>query len=190
MEPKEWYDKKLKTIERSLGYRLETIILNLTEKICKKMEEKNVNRSKLAELLNVSPPAVTKILNGTSNFTLKTLLSLADALELELEIDLREKARDVGYFQVVTAQDYGFAFEETADFAFGSEGFWMAGSSEVVNFNAQMGSLAPCNVSGALRVSISGTDSVVGFVEKTAVMVPKEVCWAIYSQKDEDQQAV
>jgi len=113
MEPKEWYDKKLKTIEKSLGYRLESIILNLTEKICRSMEEKKINRSKLAKLLEVSPPAVTKILNGTSNFTLKTLLSLADALELDLEIDF--KKRQAGIFQAVTAEQDGVISQATAD---------------------------------------------------------------------------
>ena len=50
-----------------------------------------INRAKLANLLNVSPPAVTKILNGNSNFTLKTLISLADALDMELKVDFVEK---------------------------------------------------------------------------------------------------
>ena len=55
------------------------------------MKQKGMNRVKLAQSLNVSPPAVTKILNGTSNFTLKTLLSLADALDFNLKIDFEDK---------------------------------------------------------------------------------------------------
>ena len=40
-----------------------------------------------------NPTAVTKILNGTSNFTLKTLLTIADALDLNLKIDFEEKEK-------------------------------------------------------------------------------------------------
>ena len=67
--------------------------MDLTEKICVRMKQKNINRTRLSNLLDVSPPAVTKILNGNSNFTLKTLLSMSDALDLELKIDLVEKKR-------------------------------------------------------------------------------------------------
>lgn len=94
MELKEWYDNKLKSFERDLDYILETVILQVTEKICRKMDEKGINRKKLAELLEVSPAAITKILNGNSNYTLKTLLSFASALELDLIVDFRDKVAD------------------------------------------------------------------------------------------------
>jgi transcriptional regulator with XRE-family HTH domain len=41
--------------------------------------------------MNVSPPAVTKLLNGNSNFTLKKLLEIADVLELMLKVDFEPK---------------------------------------------------------------------------------------------------
>jgi len=91
MKTEKWFKKTLKSFEKDFDFRLETIILELTNKISKRMKERNINRVQLADLLNVSPPAVTKILNGTSNFTLKSLLSLADALDLNLEIDFKEK---------------------------------------------------------------------------------------------------
>ena len=47
------------------------MILEITEVICQKMAEKKMTRKSLAEKLSISPPAVTKILNGNSNFTLK-----------------------------------------------------------------------------------------------------------------------
>lgn len=86
-----WIKEKLELFKDDFDFRLETIILNLTERICERMKQKNINRTELADLLNVSPPAVTKILNGNSNFTLKTLLSLSDALDQKLEINFRDK---------------------------------------------------------------------------------------------------
>jgi len=92
METEEWFRDMLESFKDDFDFRLETIILDLTEKISKRMKEKNINRIKLAELLQVSPSAVTKILNGSSNFTLKSLLSLVDALELDLKIEFKEKS--------------------------------------------------------------------------------------------------
>jgi transcriptional regulator with XRE-family HTH domain len=91
MRIEDWFKQKLDSFKDDPEFRLETLLLDLTDKICKRMEQKNISRSKMADLLGVSPPAVTKILNGNSNFTLKTLLSLADVLDLNLKIDFQEK---------------------------------------------------------------------------------------------------
>jgi transcriptional regulator with XRE-family HTH domain len=91
MKLNRWIKEKIELYKDDFEFRFETLILNLTENICKRMKQKNINRTELAGLLNVSPPAVTKILNGNSNFTLKTLLLLSDALGQELEINFRDK---------------------------------------------------------------------------------------------------
>ncbi len=93
MAAKSWFQKQFEALKDDFDFRLETLILNITETISENMEKKGFNRSKFAEILRVSPPAVTKILNGTSNFTLKTLLTIADALELNLKIDFEEKEK-------------------------------------------------------------------------------------------------
>ena len=87
----EWFEQKLSYFKTDLSFRLECIILDLTEQICIAMKKRNINRSNLAQLLGVSPAAVSKILNGTSNFTLRTLVSLAAALGLELKIGFKDK---------------------------------------------------------------------------------------------------
>lgn len=91
MATEKWFKDLLYSMKEDFDFRLESIILDITEKICAKMEQKNINRAGFAEILGVSKPAVTKILNGNSNFTLKTLLSIADALELDLRIQFEEK---------------------------------------------------------------------------------------------------
>jgi len=93
METGKWFKKLLESFETDLEFRLERIILDLTESISKRMKERNMSRTQLARVLKVSPPAVTKILNGTSNFTLKTLLSLADALDMDLHIRFSYRER-------------------------------------------------------------------------------------------------
>jgi len=91
MSTQNWFTQQLNKFKDDIEFRLEMLILEITERICRTMAEKNMNRKDLAERLNVSPPAVTKILNGNSNFTLKTLLTIAHALDQELIIEFREK---------------------------------------------------------------------------------------------------
>lgn len=91
MKAKDWFKKKLDSFKDDFEFRLESLILDVTENISKGMIDKNINRSELAGLLKVSPPAVTKILNGNSNFTLKTLLTLSEALDLDLSVEFKEK---------------------------------------------------------------------------------------------------
>ena len=92
MNTQEWFKNKLESFKEDFEFRLETLILEITEKISQRMKQKKINRTDLAALLEVSRPAVTKILDGNPNFTLRKLLSLADALDLELKIDFNEKS--------------------------------------------------------------------------------------------------
>ena len=91
MKTQDWFKGLLTSLKDTFDFRFEAIVLKITEKICENMKAKNISRTELAQRLKISPPAVTKILNGNSNFKLKTLLSLSDALDLELVIDLKEK---------------------------------------------------------------------------------------------------
>jgi len=86
-----WIKDKLELYKDDFEFRLESLILDITENISEMMLKRNINRTKLAEKLNVSRPAVTKILNGNSNFTLKTLLSLSDALSLDLKVEFKKR---------------------------------------------------------------------------------------------------
>jgi transcriptional regulator with XRE-family HTH domain len=95
MSTEKWFSEVLETFENDFDFRLEGIIFELTEQICKRMKGRDINRKKLAETLNVSPAAVSKILNGNSNFTIRTLLSLADALKTELKIEFKENSTNV-----------------------------------------------------------------------------------------------
>lgn len=72
----------------SIEYKLEWVILDITEQIADCMKTKDLSRAELAKLLGVSPPMVTKILNGTVNFTLKSLTSIAHVLDCGLSVRL------------------------------------------------------------------------------------------------------
>jgi len=47
-------------------------------------EKKDFSQSKLAELLNVSPQQISKIVKGKENLTLETIYNISQALDVEL----------------------------------------------------------------------------------------------------------
>jgi len=74
--------------------RVEKTQLLIMEKLLHCMKKMGLNRSKLAEEMNVSPAAVTKMLRGTNNFTISTLVKAADAVGCELSINLKPKGHE------------------------------------------------------------------------------------------------
>jgi len=68
MKPSEWFKNKLNELDSDTDFRLERLILEITEEICRLMEKQDMSRSELAKSLGVSPPAVTKILRGEYQF--------------------------------------------------------------------------------------------------------------------------
>ncbi len=70
----------------SMEYKLETLENEITEKILEIMKRKNISRAELAEKLDVSRAAVTKLFRHGSNITIKRLLVIAEALESTVEV--------------------------------------------------------------------------------------------------------
>jgi transcriptional regulator with XRE-family HTH domain len=62
--------------------------LDFTESVYQRMTALGLTKSQLAERLGTSPAYVTKILGGEANFTLKTMVRLARALEAQLAVHL------------------------------------------------------------------------------------------------------
>ena len=61
------------------------VLLDVTEGIVKRMVEQGVRRTDLAERLGTSRAYVTKLLDGQENMTLKTLVRVANALEMKVD---------------------------------------------------------------------------------------------------------
>lgn len=74
--------------EEGIVYNVEGSILDFTEDLCRVMAEKDVSRAELARRIGTSSAYVTKILRGTSNFTLSSMVRVAMALGCDLRIHL------------------------------------------------------------------------------------------------------
>src|SRR3989441_6467712 len=86
MNAEKWFKDELQTVRKTFEYRLEKILIQLGEDICRLMRDQQISRAEVAERLGVSRAYVTKGLNGNPNLTIKTLLKLSDALGRELAI--------------------------------------------------------------------------------------------------------
>jgi len=68
----------------SADYQVEDVILSLTGEFLERLELTGTTRTELASRLGVKPPRVTRILQGNDNFTLRTVVHMADALGCKL----------------------------------------------------------------------------------------------------------
>lgn len=73
----------------SLAYETEGAKLEFTEQIVALMHDAGITKSALAERLNVAPAYVTKVLQGTTNFTLESMIKIARSLGADLHIELK-----------------------------------------------------------------------------------------------------
>lgn len=69
-------------------YWVELAILEIGEKVTQRMAELGLSRAELARRLGTSPAYVTKILRGSTNFTLATIVKLGRALDSEVRFEL------------------------------------------------------------------------------------------------------
>lgn len=67
-------------------YFREDLIFEVTEAICKVMEERGISRAELAEIAGVSKSNITQLLSGDQNMRLTTIADLLFALGARLEV--------------------------------------------------------------------------------------------------------
>jgi transcriptional regulator with XRE-family HTH domain len=79
---------RIEEILDSTNYQVEDLVLTLTGEFLRQMELTGTSRSELANRLGVKPPRVTRILQGNDNFTLRTVVHVADALGCRLVFTL------------------------------------------------------------------------------------------------------
>ena len=93
-------------------YWEERAALEFTEEVYRRMEALGLTKSQLAERLGTSAAYVTKVLGGDANFTLRTMVRLARALESHVQVHLEpEKGHGRGE-PVSGPEDYSNLCEE------------------------------------------------------------------------------
>jgi transcriptional regulator with XRE-family HTH domain len=88
MNKESWFYDTLQKFGNDLEFKTEQAILDFTEKVSERMIEQSITRTDLAQRLEVSKAFVSKLLNGNPNLTIKSMVSIADALKCNLSIDI------------------------------------------------------------------------------------------------------
>lgn len=103
-----WLESYIEQHKYTVDYQTELSIIDLNEKIVSKMEELRINRAELAKRLGVSKAFVTKLLNGSPNMTIKTMIAVALALDCQLYLDIYPKDFEVSRkpVYVYTSKNY------------------------------------------------------------------------------------
>ena len=82
-------------------YHVEAAVLEFTEELVERMEQKGISRSELARRIDSSPAYITKILRGNSNFTLDSMVKIARALDCTYRSHLEPAGCESKWFDVM-----------------------------------------------------------------------------------------
>ncbi|HET6386280.1 MAG TPA: helix-turn-helix transcriptional regulator [Armatimonadota bacterium] len=83
----DWFTRELQEYRKDPEFVAESLSLAINEKISALMEQNGITRADLAHRLGVKRAFVTRLLNGSANSTLLTLVRVATALDVELKIE-------------------------------------------------------------------------------------------------------
>jgi len=91
MENMAAYRQMFEEAETSVDYWLAGPVTDFTEDLCRLMKEKKISRAELARRIGSSRPYVTKLLSGSANFTLTTMVKLAMAVGGALRVHISDR---------------------------------------------------------------------------------------------------
>jgi len=86
-----WLKSKIESFVADDDYQKEKNKVLIAEKISQRLFELGISKIEFAKLLGTSPAYITKLLSGTSNFTLNTMYDISKVLDLNLEISFQGK---------------------------------------------------------------------------------------------------
>lgn len=82
--------------QRPLEYWMALARMGFEDDLHRLIDDKEERRSRLAKAVGASPPYISKLLNGSGgNFTIKTMVKLARALDALVQIRLTLDGREV-----------------------------------------------------------------------------------------------
>lgn len=85
----------------TLDYELANAEMDFTDSLETLMQRRGVNNSELARRIETSPAYITKILRGSTNFTLETMVKLVRALDGELHVRACAKEDQARWFHAI-----------------------------------------------------------------------------------------
>ncbi|HEX2999294.1 MAG TPA: helix-turn-helix transcriptional regulator [Armatimonadota bacterium] len=72
-------------VEDDPDYLTAAFVIDITEEICRRMDEAGLTQREVARRLGTSQAYIAKVLNNNPNMTVRSLIALADAVGLKLD---------------------------------------------------------------------------------------------------------
>lgn len=85
------YEALKRALSSDLSLQKAAAKIDFATEIWHRMEAMGISKARLADSLGKSAPWVTKVLSGDSNFTIETMVALADAVNGELLLRIEQK---------------------------------------------------------------------------------------------------
>jgi hypothetical protein len=89
------------SVRNTLPYKVERLILEFTEQLSERIKVLGLSRTGFASKLETSPAYVTKLLAGSTNFTLESMVKAADALDSDIRVDLVPRVPVTVWIQIM-----------------------------------------------------------------------------------------
>jgi transcriptional regulator with XRE-family HTH domain len=83
------FEELFQRAEERTGYWVELAKLEFTEEMLAGMRDRGIKKSQLAAALGAKPAFVTRLVSGHNNFTLETMVRIAQALNCEFRCHLQ-----------------------------------------------------------------------------------------------------
>lgn len=106
------FEKLFSKNEDSQVYWTERAIIEFTEELVARMKSQGVSRADLARKIGTTPPYVSKILSGETNFTLETMVKLSQALGCTLRLHLQPDGAMARWFDLFEDDKFKAAKDE------------------------------------------------------------------------------
>ncbi len=78
-------------LDNDVAFITESIKAKFVEDVCQIMEAKGISKSELAKRLNKSKQYVSRVLNETTNFTMKSMVEISMALGCSIELKMMNR---------------------------------------------------------------------------------------------------
>lgn len=101
----------LKAARETHEYRAEGASIEFTNAMVTRMREVGVSRSELARLIKATPAYISKILRGATNFSLDSMVKIANALNCELRLHLQPSGAKSQWLDVYSSKTLKTSFE-------------------------------------------------------------------------------
>ena len=96
----------LDSFRGTLDYELANVEMDFTDSLEALIQRRGVSKSELARRIDTSPAYITKILRGSTNFTLETMVKLVRALEGELHVRACAKEDNAHWFHAIRSDRF------------------------------------------------------------------------------------